>query len=795
MNKLFVLLGLDLSYKSDFDSLCCLLSGFPDGLKYLSGDDSAGHYAVSIKLVQLLSDGDIEQGYIVRLLYVFNALKHYFFKNGFFKADPMFSLSVLPEKNLLAELLSDDQPPRLDHLLDDVFTIDLDDKCLSDKQRIGLLSLLLAVECGVLVWRQQVELIAALASGNALHRIQGLYFIDYSTVDEKSQHSYVKRVILSPLTLSLILHDDFIGKLKLIMASNSVSSVYLSAARLQFLNVNRQRRLELRSDRCSSALIAPVTPFTGRQVRSALRLFSVLYLPGYLVQIANGRQLSFCVSLQNFAQLHGVHVDMPSHDAASDFSDEPETSDSVDAASSSNGGENDDSDGADVGDSKRQINTRYFAKHDFLQLLDYLSIHPSVSPSEFVEYKLILSMCFYMGFRRAEALYLRRNDIFPVEAVATPASLYVRPHAARRLKTATSRRHQPLTLLPQDMRLQVAEHADFSSADLLIGRVFDKSSAIHFFSQLSKLMQELLGKSFVIHTTRHSYVSNGILKSQFAALKLDELVSGSSFLREIAEDEKQFRASFRLPDVTMQHVTNLSQSAGHSTIGTTLKHYCHSTDLLMFGALNANRPEGYLSAVARYSGVTKRTLLRWKETADVNGVTKNNTMLESVMHKVAQNSAHIQVHTQKLVRIDEVMQQSFELYKQLGVKGKLSSRQLEEWVRLYRLFSLPGGKPLIVFIAERLSSRGAFRIADKRVSKSFLQLIKGVNGMSISDWELKQPATKSQQYQVLSNHGSYAYPIEVRVRYAKDNGLSSANAPRQILEVLIQALYDKINMP
>ena len=776
MAKLFDKLGLLPHYEDAFDELVCTLSSFPTGLRYLSGDDSDGHFSVSTKLIELLIQDPISPAYLDRILCTFNALKMHYVETGDFKTKPMLGFSVEPEKNLLAEAINNCVHPRLNDIFHFVFQADLFSSDMCDKQRLGLLSILLALDCGVLVKSQQLDIIISLANGCSLHNIEGLYFLEYFIFDQVSKHNYTKRVFINQLTLSVLLKDDFICRISSIIALVEFNVNYLNSARLLFLKFRQNER----SPKVTTIRDSSADPFTNKQINDAIYWFSILYLPGFLQQIAYGRQQSFSVSLSCFAKLHGVDVVDPVTEKV-DYIDEPY---------SSNEGDSYDVNSGKSFVNNRKVNTRYFSKHDFNEFLKYLSIHPSVSQQDFVEFRLILSLGFYLGLRRAEALFIRLCDIFPIETRLTPATAYVRKYDGHRLKTVTSKRHQPLSLLPLDLCIQLTRLADFDSEALLIGRFFDKNKAIHFFDRLSRLMQQYLGKSFVLHTSRHSYVSLGLLKSHFVSLKLDNLTSSSSFLREIAEDQQAFRDSFRLPDITKHHLTNVSQSAGHATVGTTLRHYCHSSDLLIFAALNANRPEGFLAAVAKFSGIAERTLQRWQgDEKSTNNIEKYNVMYEKSMRMIAKGSKHVQIHAKPLSRIDSVMRQSFELFKLLGVTADLSTRELEEWVRLYRLFSPIGSKTLLEFIALRHASRGTFRLTDQSELKRFIRLNRGVSGMNLSSWELKQPAAKIHSFEMLSSHGSYKFPIDVRVRYPDDN--ESGNAPRKIFPMLINALHVK----
>ena len=253
-------------------------------------------------------------------------------------------------------------------------------------------------------------------------------------------------------------------------------------------------------------------------------------------------------------------------------------------------------------------------------------------------------------------------------------------------------------------------------------------------------------------------------------------ISASSFLRDIVEDQQNFRHSFRIKDITMQHLTNISQSAGHANVNTTLRHYCHSTDLLILGALNANRPEGYAIAVARYSGFSLRSLQRWNE---------SNQFYKKSMAEIAKGSINIKAHDTPLPALDPGIERSFSFYKSCNLQGELSTRELWEWVRLFKIFEPTSCKELVSFIHTRMVSRASFRLASRIALRQFVRLNKS-NGIATDFWEVKQPSTKSNRYTVLNTKSVYVYPIHIRLSYPQNEDVG--NTPRRIFAQLIRAL-------
>lgn len=746
MSNIFSKLELSNHYEETFDELCCHLESFSEGLKFINEDITADIVAVTEQLMCNLHELNYSDDKVSRFLLVFNAIQFYLsnkLKNSSYLE---LKYSVSQESNLLASLLGHEKESTIDLVLNKIYTANYTD--LKNRQRFGLLTLLLATECGVFSKRNLVSLISSLLSSKSITRIENLYFVDFEHKDLRTNRLYPKRVFIGPLTLSLLFRKDLLNDLSSIIGDSKIINI-INSSRLLFLNngINKSKDKS----------------FTTDSVNNDLLFFSLYYLPGYLQQIAYGLQDSFSISLQDFAKLHGIYI--PAFESVAEASGDDD---------------DDDDDTGSENTGTRFIKSKYFSKLDFIKLIDYLSIHPTVSNVEFRQFEYILNLCFYLGLRRSEALFLRKCDIFDLDSFSAPASLFVRKYIGHTVKSDTSNRHQPLSLLPEIFANRMASYADEPESELIIGRFFSEVQAIYFFDRLSKLMQECLGSKFSLHICRHSYISRGLLLSEFKALNLQNLATCSAFIREIAEDHERYRDSFRLPDITMQHLTNLSQSAGHATVRTTLRHYCHSTDLLIFGALNSRRPEGYAVAVSHYSGISERSLKRWRA---------ENMLEVKVMEKLSRSSPHVCHYTTPLMPISALIKQSYMLYKQVNIADELSSRELEEWVRLYIALHALDCVELVRFIDERLVDRGSFMIYTKSELKDFRRLIKCRNSSVACCWEVSQPKTVSSSYVPLSANNDYTYPMLLRIDYSGDASMD--NAPRRIFPMLIRALISR----
>ncbi len=495
-----------------------------------------------------------------------------------------------------------------------------------------------------------------------------------------------------------------------------------------------------------SKIIRPLQKLFKRD----LQLFALYVLPSFLAKVSGRKLRSYCLPLADFARLHDVLIDTDDlYIADEDLPDE----------------EHEDND--EENNARRKINVRYFSGRDLQRLIDFISIHPTVSRDDFERFRLILVLCFHLGFRRSEALFLQRCDAFELESKLIPSSILARFTELRTLKSINSIRHQPLTLIPPSEINYLRTHANPSSEELLIGKSFDKMSAQHFFDRLTRLMKQLLGVNFVLHMCRHSYISSGILKSIAKQLHMDELVAASSFLGEVLHKSDQFRTSFRLPEVSGQHLTNISQSAGHAKVETTLANYLHSTDLVTWAAMCAHRPEGYLSAVATVSGRSLRTIQRWK---------KDKTFQANIMNHLAKRCENVITHNSPIPEIDSNVTASFKHYK-AHYDGELSSRELWEWVRLFKVFCHPKAKALIEFMTDRLNDRVQVVIKSSAELKAFNSTCK-LASINSSFWEVTgcDAATKHfYPFDILSN--TCSFPLYVRVRYTQGKG----NAPRRVL--------------
>lgn len=726
--------GLKSTYASDFDSLLQCLSSFPEGLRYLNGNDADGHISVALKLQEIFAQLEFSHEEVIRLNHVFNFVKFYHFEAGNFKTDPGQTFLVKPEKNLLARFSDKPEISCTQELLSKILKVSHESISQSSQStQIGYLIWLLIIENGVLTTRHLVSALKALGdSETSIHKIEGLYFIDLAVQLKPDEPIYIKRVLLGPITLV------FLSKLE-------VLSVLREFGLDRF---NQKKVLELRANFITQHLELALS---NVQITTVVDWFGVVYLPGFLYSIAKGHFQSYNLSLKDFGRLHGVnpHIDA----IAEDFDD-------VDIEKTA---------------LKRRVNVRYFTEKDLSSFYEFLSIHPSVSQVEAEHYRRVTSLCYFLGLRRAEALYIRHCDILPVETRSFPGTLHIREYEDRTLKNVTSERHVSISLLPKSVAEFVVRNASNKSEKLLIGRAFDEMSEIYFFDRLNKLLRQFLGPGFVMHSCRHSYVSLGIIRSMFAQLNLEQIASCSSFINTVAPTAQKYLRSQRLSETTSKHLITLSQAAGHATISTTLRNYLHSSDLLIYGALCRHRPFGYREALSAAIGVSTRTIQRWDDKKD---------LYKNANAEAAHGLSIVKVHAQKLIRVADDTKLAYELFRD-NYDEELSVRELNEWVRLYAIFS-KSQPDLISFIDARLDDRACIFINENIEFLQFKQLMKS-NHIGISLWEYCSTKASCRIFIPYDDKKINVFPCLIRLS-STANDISAGNYPRRILKILISTL-------
>ena len=211
--------------------------------------------------------------------------------------------------------------------------------------------------------------------------------------------------------------------------------------------------------------------------------------------------------------------------------------------------------------------------------------------------RLLFSVCFWCGLRRAEALLLRVSDL------DAAGHLHVRPYAQRKLKTRSSNRSLPAALLmPHEVFTELEQwaaeraRAPKTGAEALLFSVRENASKPldpdFVFPKLTGAMREALGDpTLKIHHLRHS----------FATLLAAKLLPGtqtfaSTFLKRHPATvdwltDEEARNSFRIRLYGTDGIRRLDLQAiahllGHSSPATTVEHYVHCFDWV--GALDSH---------------------------------------------------------------------------------------------------------------------------------------------------------------------------------------------------------------
>jgi integrase len=200
--------------------------------------------------------------------------------------------------------------------------------------------------------------------------------------------------------------------------------------------------------------------------------------------------------------------------------------------------------------------------------------------------KLFVSLCFWGGLRRDEALGLRLSDL------DAAGHLHIRPYAKRKLKTSNANRSLPVaTLLPKDLFEEVAQwvkeraQAQRSRAVALFFSRQDDASMLlppkAVYSKIIASMRDSLGdQSLKIHHLRHSFAT------LLAAKLLPHMQTFPSrlFARhpetvEWLKDREAFRRKLFLTDqMRGADLQGIAHLLGHGSPGTSVEHYIHCFD-------------------------------------------------------------------------------------------------------------------------------------------------------------------------------------------------------------------------
>lgn len=202
--------------------------------------------------------------------------------------------------------------------------------------------------------------------------------------------------------------------------------------------------------------------------------------------------------------------------------------------------------------------------------------------------KHFVSLCFWCGLRREEALGLRTVDL------DAAGHLHIRPHKDHKLKTSNANRSLPAAVLMPDQRYlalvaRVKERADASrSGDeiLIFSRQQDASALLSrkliYGTTMKKMRCSLKDRSLKIHHLRHSCATLLTIKllpgmKAFAMKLLERHVATQEWLKP--ENGDELRRRLFLNDLVLKEdFTGIAHLLGHGSPRVSVEHYIHCLD-------------------------------------------------------------------------------------------------------------------------------------------------------------------------------------------------------------------------
>lgn len=749
-----------------------------DGKNYASGIDDSNHLKISLQLIAQFEEDNLDNKKIDLLILCLDALKLFHTKNNNFKSDPNLTFPIRQEKNLLEILFDKKNIGR--HVFSGLYKLLYDslELQLSQQARLGQFLLCIGLESGCFSTSHLSGLLAALQSETKIHNLEGLYFIDYPLKDSSSKFSYVFRVFLDPLSATLFCKSegfyDFLSK-----NSSKTSSVkaLINACFKSFLSETQGLNHSL----------------TIGTLKSRIRLAVFLRLPGFIFGVADNFTPSFCLSLSRLAALHGLDscgykYPWPVENAAYEGEAiDDDFEDSID----------DDIDESEEEKQKqpRRINTRFFSPQEYDHLIELIHHHPALSPRITKQFEYVLGLSFFCGTRRGEALFSRCCDIYPMESEYFSPEIFLREYEGRRLKNTTSARRIALNLLPEATKEFILDRTDPASPALIVGRTLSKSQEIHFFTKLNSVLKLFFRDNVGIHSARHSFVSNGILKICFALLRFDNLIGESSFLRELEKTAAHFRRSLGASDFDKNLLYVLSQSAGHAAPPTTLRSYMHCMDFLIFGGMSSTRQPGFQNALSTVSGISERTLQRHAQNDP-------SRFSQFFLHLKKKHPDCFFVIDQKIdyVELNDLSALKLIIPLLRDLDDELSLNETIEVIRLFKMF--PPTKIDIEFISYLFECinpiEAYFNLSNRALYSRFTSMCRRCR-VEPSEFEWK-PAKRDRTYQYvqLSNFKeAHQVSSKTRLRFPNIPSDKQASLPRRVFRLYVAAIYfnlTKINL-
>jgi integrase len=244
------------------------------------------------------------------------------------------------------------------------------------------------------------------------------------------------------------------------------------------------------------------------------------------------------------------------------------------------------------------VDANFITIDEYRRVLSYIDRDTNLNdPYMRKALQLFISLCFWGGLRRDEALGLRVSDL------DAAGHLHIRPYAKRKLKTSNANRSLPVaTLLPNELFKELVqwakERADASRSSeiaLFFSRRDDASMFLSPKAVYSKIITSMRGslgdQSLKIHHLRHSFAT------LLAAKLLSHMQTFPSrlFARhpetlEWLADREAFRSKLFLTDqMRGADLQGIAHLLGHGSPGTSVEHYCHCFDWCLPNRMDATR--------------------------------------------------------------------------------------------------------------------------------------------------------------------------------------------------------------
>lgn len=242
-------------------------------------------------------------------------------------------------------------------------------------------------------------------------------------------------------------------------------------------------------------------------------------------------------------------------------------------------------------------NARILLPNDIVETLEYLRSARCLLPvSHRQAAQDLLTLCFHTGLRRQEALHLDWQQV-----QGTPADICVRNTVANRLKTISSRRNIPYSLMNVHENT-ITHHLTRRENGLIIQPPFTHqsenwpvgSSEHRLFGEsvvheLHRLFKTVTGdEKITLHSLRHSCATILLILLLAKRFRLHELSASIPLLSKILNPKAEQLVKDLICPTSYQNDCELAavrDVLGHASETMTLAHYIHALDIFRLAAL------------------------------------------------------------------------------------------------------------------------------------------------------------------------------------------------------------------